>query len=228
MRLQLFDSAEELARQLARRFVAAARRAIAARGEFRVALAGGSTPRVLYQQLATRKLDWSRIVVYWGDERFVPRDSALSNEAMARAALLDAVAAPRVLPMVCAATAEECAVRYERMLPDRLDLVLLGLGTDGHTASLFPGDAALQETTRLVTVARGPEPAPRRITLTAHYINRARSVWFLVTGADKSEALERVLHGAEDVEVTPAQAVARHARNVTLFADRAAAGRNTG
>ncbi|MCB1631163.1 MAG: 6-phosphogluconolactonase [Pseudomonadales bacterium] len=224
MRLHVFDSPDALAARVAQRLVASARRAIAARGEFAVALSGGSTPRALYQQLAHRNLDWSRIAVYWSDERFVPRDSALSNESMARAALLDRVAAPRVFPMVCAGSAAASAECYERCLPERLDLVLLGLGADGHTASLFPGDAALHERTRKVTVGRGPDPAPWRITLSVPYINRARAVWFLVAGADKTDALARVLHGPEDPERTPAQAVARHARRVTLYVDRAAAG----
>ena len=192
MRLHVFDSPDALAARVAQRLVASARRAIAARGEFAVALSGGSTPRALYQQLAHRNLDWSRIAVYWSDERFVPRDSALSNESMARAALLDRVAAPRVFPMVCAGSAAASAECYERCLPERLDLVLLGLGADGHTASLFPGDAALHERTRKVTVGRGPDPAPWRITLSVPYINRARAVWFLVAGADKTDALARV------------------------------------
>lgn len=227
MRVQIFDSPAQLAGDVARRFVAAARRAIAARGEFTVALAGGSTPRALYQQLVKRHIDWSRVSVYWGDERFVARGDVLSNETMARAALLDHVAPRQVFPMLCAQGAEESAARYEHELPERLDLVLLGLGSDGHTASLFPGDAALHERTRRVVTAHGPEPAPRRITLTVPYINRAGAVWFLVTGADKAPALDRVLHGVENFDVTPAQAVARHARNVTLFVDRAAAGGST-
>lgn len=222
MRIRRFDSPADLAAAAARTFVAAARRAIAARGGFSVALAGGSTPRALYQRLAEARLDWSCIDVYWSDERFVPRGDALSNEAMARAALLDRVAAPRVHPMVCAASAQASAERYQRYLPPQLDLVLLGIGADGHTASLFPGASALHERTQRVVAARGPEPARERITLTVPYINGARAVWFLVSGADKAAALARVLHGAEDPDRTPAQAVARHARRVTLFADRAA------
>lgn len=221
MEVLAFDSAAELAHAAAVRFAAEATRAIDARGEFSVALSGGSTPRALYEQLADMALDWERIAVYWSDERFVPRGDALSNETMARAALLDRVAAPRVHPMLCAATAWASAERYARLLPETMDLVLLGIGSDGHTASLFPGSAALDERERTVVVARGPEPAPERITLTVPYINGARSVWFLVTGADKAEALERALHGDEDPGRTPAQAVLRHAAHVTLFADRA-------
>lgn len=220
MEVLAFDSAEELAHAAAARFAAEAARAIETRGEFSVALSGGSTPRALYERLAEMTFDWTRIAVFWSDERFVLRGDALSNETMARAALLDRVAAPRVHPMLCAGSAEACAAVYADLLPERLDLVLLGIGSDGHTASLFPRSAALDERDRAVVAARGPEPAPERITLTVPYINRARSVWFLVTGADKAEALERALHGEEDPDHTPAQAVLRHAARVTLFADR--------
>jgi 6-phosphogluconolactonase len=224
MRVHRCATSAAAARLAAERFVAAAAACIGARGVFRVALAGGSTPRELYERLRTAALDWGSVEFYWSDERFVPAGDSRSNESMARAALLDAIAARRVFPMLTSATAGECAARYAALLPETLDLVLLGIGADGHTASLFPGEAAVCESSRTVLVARSPVAPHERITLSAAYIERARAVWFLVTGADKAAALARVLRGPENHAASPAQAVARHARQVEVFADAQALG----
>jgi len=222
VRLHRFATPQALARTVARRFVAVAREAMAARGVFRVALAGGSTPQALYEALAGAAIDWSSVEFFWSDERFVPASDPQSNEGMARRALLGRVGVRHVFPMVAAATPEACAARYESLLPAALDLVLLGLGEDGHTASLFPGEPAVRERARKAIAARAPVGVPDRITLSAAYINRARLVWFLVSGAGKAQALARVLHGPEDHDATPAQAVARHAPEVEFFVDAAA------
>lgn len=222
MRVHRFATPYALARTAARRFVAVAREAIAARGVFRVALSGGSTPQALYEALAGAALDWSSVECFWSDERFVPASDPASNEGMARRALLGRVGSPRVFPMVTDATPEACAARYEALLPGTLDLVLLGLGEDGHTASLFPGEPGVHERARKAIAARAPAGVPERITLSAAYINRARRVWFLVSGAGKAGALARVLAGPEDHALTPAQAVARHAPDVEFFVDAAA------
>jgi len=224
MRVHRCATPAEAARLAAGRLVALAAESIGARGVFRVALAGGSTPRTLYEMLREAPLDWSRVEFYWSDERCVPADDGRRNENMARAALLDVVGAPHVFPMATADPADASARRYEALLPERLDLVLLGIGADGHTASLFPGEPAVHERARSVLAARAPVEPRERLTLSAAYINRARAVWFLVTGADKSEALARVIHGPEDIDATPAQAIARHATAVELYADAAALG----
>ncbi len=219
MRLHRFATPQALARAVARRFVATAREAIAARGVFRVALAGGSTPQALYEALAGAAIDWSSVEFFWSDERFVPASDPHSNEGMARRALLGRVGVRHVFPMVAGATPEACAARYDALLPETLDLVLLGLGEDGHTASLFPGAPAVREGERKAIATRAPVGVPDRITLSAAYMNRARLVWFLVSGAGKAGALARVLDGPEDHDATPAQAVARHARAVEFFVD---------
>lgn len=228
MRVHRCATPDEAARRAAVRFVLLATEAVQARGVFRVALAGGSTPRALYELLRDAALDWNRIEFFWGDERFVPAGDPRRNESMARAALLDAIRAPHVFPMPAEGTPARAAEAYAARLPERLDLVLLGIGADGHTASLFPGQAAVRESVRTVLAARSPVAPHERLTLSVACINRARAVWFLVTGADKAAALSRVLHGPEDIDATPAQAVARYAPLVELFADVSALGEAPG
>jgi 6-phosphogluconolactonase len=182
------------------------------------ALAGGSTPRGLYERLVNADLPWPEIECFFGDERCVPPDHPASNYRMAREALLD-----RVPTSVHRMPGETCdAEAYERVLHDRLgdrprlDLVLLGLGDDGHTASLFPGDAALEERTRLV--ARVERPDFSRLTMTLPLLSAARIALFLVVGDSKREALAQLLADAD----IPASRVA--ADRVIVVADHAAAG----
>jgi 6-phosphogluconolactonase len=174
--------------------------AVAERGAFYWALAGGETPRGCYERLAKPPyrddLPWRSVFVYWSDERQVPLDDPASNYAMSKVALLDHVPIPpeHVFPLVGDPTP---ALR--RAPPDvngrpRFDLIHLGLGEDGHTASLFPGSPALQEVEALVaSVPNAPKPPPERLTLTLPVINAARWVLFMVQGASKREALARVL-----------------------------------
>jgi len=182
------------------------------------ALAGGSTPRALYERLAGADLPWSDIECFFGDERCVPPDDPASNYRMAHEALLAHVPAT-----AHRMRGEDCdAEAYERVLRERLgerprfDLVLLGLGEDGHTASLFPGDPALEERERLVRRVEGPDVA--RLTLTLPVLSAARVALFLVAGASKREALARLIEGAD----IPASRVA--AERVIVVADPAAAG----
>src|SRR6266436_1958958 len=199
--LAVLPSAAALADAAAARFVAAAGDAIASRGQFIVALSGGSTPRVTYLRLGTEalvsKVMWSRVQVLWGDERCVPPDHIESNYRMARETLLDRVPVPaanvhRIHGEDDPATAAEV---YEATLRTllRIDLVLLGLGEDGHTASLFPGSAAVHERTRWVMAARASAASLWRITLTPVVINAAAEVLFIVSGAAKAGILRRVL-----------------------------------
>ncbi len=182
-----------------------------------VALAGGRTPRALYERLALLPYPWGEVEVFFGDERCVPPDHPASNYRMAREALLDRVGA-RVHPMVgCDPEA------YERELasvfgpgPPRFDLVLLGLGEEGHTASLFPGDPALEVSDRWVVLVRGPDHL--RMTLTLPVLSAARVALFLVAGSAKRGALAGLLAGAADL---PAARV--RAERVVVVADPAAA-----
>jgi 6-phosphogluconolactonase len=174
---------------------------------FRVALAGGSTPRGVYECLAELPLDWGRWHVWWGDEREVPPDHPDSNERMAREALLSHVGIPedQIHPLRDTDVA----------IPDAFDLVLLGIGGDGHTASLFPGDPGLEATVPIIGVARPDHP---RFSLTYPVLSTAQTVAFLVSGEGKREILSRVLAG--DMEL-PAARVS--AAEVVVLADSAAA-----
>ena len=205
--------------------------AIAARGSFNVALSGGNTPRPVYQRLALVAIDWTRVHVFFGDERCVPPRDARSNYHMARAALLDHVAIPpeNVHRMrgedPPEAAADTYAVELSNALGDsgRLDLVLLGLGHDGHTASLFPGLAAVTETRRTVMEAYVEFVGMWRLTLTPPTINAARRVVFLVEGGDKADVLHRVLQGPRQPVVLPAQAIRPSERPALWVLDAAAA-----
>jgi 6-phosphogluconolactonase len=203
--LEVLPDPEALARRAAALVVAAAQ---AARGRFAIALSGGSTPRRLYQLLAQERMPWERTHWFWGDERFVPPTDHASNCRMAREALLAHVPVPRShihpIPTV-GLTADEAAAKYEHTLKafygaseltDRplFDIVLLGLGTNGHTASLFPGQPVLHERHHWVGTMHDAE-AGTRITLTYPALESSRETLFLVAGADKKTVLHEVLAG---------------------------------
>jgi len=233
--LEVLPSAAALADAAAGRFVAAAADAIAARGQFIVALSGGSTPRDTYLRLGTEALVsrvmWSRVQVLWGDERCVPPDHIESNYRMARETLLDRVPVPAAnvhrVPgeddPATAAGVYETTLRALLRTPARIDLVLLGLGEDGHTASLFPGSAAVHEQTRWVLTARAAAASMWRITLTPVVINAAAEVLFLVSGEAKAGILRRVLEGPRLPLELPAQAIAPSNGRVRWCVDAAAA-----
>lgn len=218
--------------ELAGQLEIAARQSIAARGQFSIALSGGSTPKALYQLLAMpewkSRIEWDKCLVFFGDERAVAPDDSLSNFKMASEALLNHVNA-RVFRMKAERDdLENAANDYQNSLQDNcdaLDLVLLGLGDDGHTASLFPGSPQLLEAEKWVTATpvASLEPHVRRLTLTFPAINSARRVWFLASGAGKAERLNQVLNGARDVQNLPAQGVAPRNGELKWFLDEAAA-----
>ncbi|MCX7707771.1 MAG: 6-phosphogluconolactonase [Anaerolineae bacterium] len=201
-----------VAEEAARRFVTLAMQAIEARGRFTVALAGGSTPVALYGLLSRppyrEQIPWERTLLFFGDERCVPPDHPWSNYRMAREALLDRVPVPaqNIYRMAGELSPETAAVSYAASLRrafhlrgaarPRFDLILLGMGEDGHTASLFPGMPALQERRRLVVATQVPEyvkPSVARITLTLPVLNAAHQVMFLVTGAGKAKVARIIL-----------------------------------
>ncbi len=235
--------AEAVSRTAAEEFVRLAREATAARGRFTVALSGGSTPRRLYQLLAEapfrEQVDWPRVEFFWGDERSVPPDHKDSNYRTAKEALLSKLAVPpgRVHRMQAERSDRDSAAReYQEESarvfgvspegePPAFDLVLLGMGPDGHTASLFPGTAALQETKRWVVANHVPQMNTDRLTMTAPILNRAAQVLFLVAGGDKAERLAEVLDGPADVERLPSQLLRGARGRVVWLVDEAAARR---
>jgi 6-phosphogluconolactonase len=210
--LLVVPDARALARRAAERIVELTRAAVKARGSCSVALAGGSTPRATYEVLGTSALaaavPWGAIAWYFGDERAVPPDHAESNYRAAREALF--ADRPALLEYVHrmpadASDLEAAARAYGASLPDPLDLVLLGIGEDGHTASLFPGLPALAERTARVVVVSGPKPPNPRLSITPPVIERAREVLVLASGAGKADAVARALEGPPDSGAVPAQ-----------------------
>ncbi len=234
-----------LAQEAAERFAGAAAEALARAGRFTVALAGGATPKLLYTLLATEphpaRLPWPQAHVFLGDERCVPPDHPESNYRMAHEALL------RHLPIPPEQIhrmrgedpdPERAAAEYEQRLrttfqpqagtPPRFDLVLLGMGADGHTASLFPHTEAVREKQRWVVRNHVPKLQADRLTLTAPVINWGATILFLVAGDEKAAALQEVLEGPADPERLPAQLSRRTAGRLVWLVDRAAASRLAG
>ena len=231
-RLQICETAEDLARQCAEHIASAIDQALGQRDRAQIALAGGSTPQAAYTRLADQHLPWDRVDVLLGDERWVPADDPSSNARMLRQTLLapgGPGAAARFHPVPTdLANPVDGAVAYGALLetlcsgqPPQLDLVLLGLGDDGHTASLFPGTTAPGVVDRWTTIGEG-KGLPR-VTLTAPVLSAARKVVFLVSGAGKQQALRRLLDANEDPARTPARLV-QPASDVVVLVDRPAAG----
>ncbi len=229
MKTRVFPDATALARGAADEFADRARLAVGARGLCHVALSGGSTPKAMFQMLASDGrggVPWDRIFLWWGDERCVPPDHPDSNYGMTRRTLIDPLQLKNERRIVGEDDPDDAARAYERVLvaamgtPPVFDLVFLGMGPDGHTASLFPGSPALAETRRFCVANRVDSPlthgAATRITLTYPVFEAARAVRFLVAGADKADALARVQSGAD----LPA---ARVRGNVEWLVDAAAA-----
>jgi 6-phosphogluconolactonase len=221
--MKIHPDPTSLARAAADHFVSLAEEAIAARGRFAVVLSGGSTPRASYALLATdgraARVDWLRVHIFWGDERCVPPDHPDSNFRMAREALLDHVPIPagNVHRVRGELDPAQAAAEYQQALQKffatasgdtpSFDLVLLGMGGDGHTASLFPGTAAVEEQSRWVVAHFVDKLEAWRITLTPAIINTAANVTFIVSGQDKAERLLQVLEGPYQPHVLPAQVI---------------------
>ena len=222
--LRVYGDAGQLARAAAELFVTTAADSIEARGRFWVALSGGTTPRRLYKLLATSafssRVDWGRIGIFWGDERYIPADDPDSNYRMTEEALLQHVPIPfmnvyrvptEIDPPQEAAAAYEHEIQHCFRVFDsvpQFDLIYLGLGTNGHTASLFPRSAALKETSRLVLADFVAEVNTWRISMSTSLLNRGRTVAFLITGQEKADVLREVLLGPRDPTRFPAQLIA--------------------
>ena len=240
--IRIFPDVEALSKAAAFEFVRWAGEAVAARGRFTVALSGGSTPKRLYELLAAApsrsQIDWGRVEFFWGDERCVPPDHKDSNYRMAREAMLAHLPIPHehIHRMEAERSDREAAARdYEAVIarvfgvssggePPALDLLLMGMGPDGHTASLFPHTQALDETRRWVVPNHVPQLNTDRMTLTRPILNRGREVLFLVAGADKAERLAEVLAGPADPKRLPSQSIQPEGQLV-WFVDSAAAAR---
>lgn len=238
MNLRVYNDARELSEAAARMFVEEARRRIDESGRFAVALAGGSTPKMTYEILAREyggpeDLDWSKVHAFFGDERSVPPDHEDSNYRMAREALLSHVPVGSVHRMRGEMEPREAAALYEEELeeffggPPVLDLVLLGIGEDGHTASLFPDTPALDARDRWAVENPVEKLNTTRLTLTVPAVDAARKVAFLVAGEGKAEALEEILEGDANPHKYPAKLV-RPEAEVAWMVDRAAARLLTG
>ena len=241
--LQVFPNEDALAAHAADVFAQAAREAIAARGRFTVALTGGSSPKETYKLLAqaprTGEVDWANVFVFLGDDRFVPYDHEWSNYGMCRRLLLDHVPVPdaQVLPIPTnTATPGEAADQYAQTLarafalpvngpPPALDLILLGMGDDGHCASLFPGMPTLHVADRwAVSSPPGTLPPPvERISVTYPVLNAARQVIFLVNGAKKAPAVRDIFEGGAAKEQHPSAGVNPTAGALHWLLDEAAA-----
>jgi 6-phosphogluconolactonase len=233
--VHVYKTPAELARDAALDFAARAKSAIEERGRFVVALAGGSTPKATYEVLArdhAESLDWGAVHAFFGDERTVPPDHEDSNYRTAREALLDHVPVGSVHRMRGELAPEEAASAYEEELreffgPDevpRFDLILCGIGEDGHTLSLFPETAALDVADRLVVANPVLKLETTRLTLTIPVANAARAVTFLVAGEGKAEALKEILEGDADPRAYPAKYIRPEDGDLAWMVDEAAAG----
>lgn len=236
MNLKIYEDKRELAEAAARHFLEKANAAIEESGRFAVVLAGGSTPETTYELLATKEyagqVDWRKVHVFFGDERAVPPDDEDSNYKMAYDALLSHVPVGSVHRMKGEMFPDEAAMQYEEELreffdtpgrPPEFDLIQLGIGDDGHTASLFPNTPALNVTDRWVAQNPVPKLGTVRITLTLPVLNAAKAVSFLAAGEGKAEALKEVLEGGADPHDYPSKFV-QPLGELNWMVDREAAG----
>jgi 6-phosphogluconolactonase len=240
--VDVFPDVASLMTAAADRVVRAAGARIAAAGRFSIALSGGSTPKALYELLAEPRyaalIDWSKAHVFWGDERVVPPRSADSNYRMANEALLERVPIPanHVHRILAEQGGDEAALSYEATLHTffegsreaSFDILLLGMGPDGHIASLFPGTEPVHENERWVRPNVSPVPPVERVTLTPAILNRSASVLLLVTGAEKAGRLAQILEGPFDPARLPAQVIRPPNGDVRWLVDRLAASKLVG
>ncbi|RZJ51557.1 MAG: 6-phosphogluconolactonase [Chryseobacterium sp.] len=237
--IQIYSNTEEINIRAAILFVEAAKKAIAKKGKFTAVLTGGSSPAGVYKLLASddykSKIDWSKVFIFWGDERWVPLEDDLSNAKMSYATLLSHVPIPRenIFEMYKdGVTPENYAVEYEQSIrtilgeEGKFDLILLGMGDDGHTASLFPGQAVLEEKNKWVSAYYLEPQKMHRITLTAPLINKAEKIIVIAFGEKKAHALKEVLHGDSNPNLYPMQLIKPVTGELLFLVDKSAAGTN--
>ena len=234
-RIEVQPDAATLATAVAGELLARLADAQAAGHQPQIALTGGGIAEAVHREVArlspASEVDWTRVVVWWGDERFVAREAADRNATDARAAFLDLVGATQVhevpssddaADVRAAASAYAATIRTDGA--GEFDVVMLGVGPDGHIASLFPGHPALGDDGITVAVTGSPKPPPERVSLTFAAMNRARAVWFLVSGDQKAEAVAAALAPEGDVHAIPARGVTGHEETI-WFLDHGAATR---
>lgn len=234
--IELFDDLEGLSRAAAELFAGVVRQSVNSRGRCSVLVSGGATPRRTYQLLAQEphlsNLPWDSLQLFFGDERCVPSTDPASNALLLQSALVDRVplAKRQVHPILCEGDPQAAAAAYEKLLEDyfkggrpAFDLVLLGLGEDGHTASLFPGSPALEERKRWTAVAKKAGEDFMRVTLTPALLNQAGLVLFLVSGPGKARVLQELLEEPCDPDRLPARLIKPAQGELRWFLDRPAA-----
>lgn len=234
--IKIFDDIELLSEAAAELMIEIAQAAIERRGKFSVALSGGSTPRRLYALLAEEpfrdRINWKAVHIFWGDERCVPSDDPRSNARLAHELFLDRVpvAADHLHPILCDQDPFRAANAYEAELKAffgqthaAFDLILLGLGENAHTASLFPHSEVLREEERWVAAVYVAEQQMYRVTLTAPLINQAHTVVFLVSGSEKADVFQRVIEAEFNPDELPAQLIKPQNGQLIWLVDRAAA-----
>ncbi|MEG0852029.1 MAG: 6-phosphogluconolactonase [Flavobacterium sp.] len=237
--IQIYNNTEEINIAAADLFIAAAQKAIAKKDKFTVVLTGGSSPAGVYKLLASddykNKIDWSKVFIFWGDERWVPLNDDLSNAKMSYAALLSHVPIPaeNIFEMYKDnVTPEDYAAAYEQSIrtvlgnEGKFDLILLGMGDDGHTASLFPGQAVLEEQNKWVDAYYLEPQKMFRITLTAPLINKAEKIIVIAFGEKKAPALKEVTTGEYNPTTYPMQLIKPVSGELLFLVDKSAAGTN--
>lgn len=238
MHIAIYPDIDTLSHDAVQHIVRIANESIATYGRFTIALSGGRTPRIPYGLLGSepysRQINWTLVHVFWGDERCVPPESPDSNYRMAHEVLLSKISVPAVQvhrmlanepdrDAACQQYVEEMQRVFATDDIPSFDLIQLGMGPEGHTASLFPHQAALHEERRLVMPVSVPKPPPDRLTFTPPLLNAARNILFLVTGSDKADALHAVLEGPYQPDEYPAQIVRPPNGEVVWMLDTAAA-----
>jgi 6-phosphogluconolactonase len=235
--LKIFSTPEELARDVAFEFLAALQKKFNAAEVMTVALSGGSTPALFFRELAlySQRPDWGWVKIFWSDERMVPSDHPQSNYGLAKRLLLDKLPIPpqNIFRMPGEIPAEEAAEKYAALISQEVpvaendipqfDWIFLGLGEDGHTASLFPGTDSLQITNKICAAVIHPGSGQQRLTFTLPLINQARMITFLVTGSSKSRVVANLLKQSPSASPYPAAAVQPLKSNLVWYLDKAAA-----
>lgn len=235
--IQIYNSIEDINTEAAAIFVTASQKAISEKGQFSAVLTGGSSPAGIYKLLASddykNKVDWSKVFIFWGDERWVPLDDDRSNAKMSFDTLLSHVPIPKenIFEMYSdGVTPEEYAITYENSIKNilgsegKFDLILLGMGDDGHTASLFPGEEVLKEETKWVDAYYLKPQEMYRITLTAPLINKAEKIVVVAFGEKKAPALHEVLKGEFNPTKYPMQLIKPVSGELLFLVDQNAAG----
>ncbi len=230
--VKTFQDLDELSEGAKQSFIEIANDAIRQRGRFLVALSGGTTPMKLFEKLAHEKLDWSRVHFFWGDERCVPINDAGNSYGQAKKIWFDKITETNIHRVQSELEPAQAAKDYANTLKGfseppldwpRFDLVLLGMGDDGHTASLFPGSPVEVDSPTLAVVANYQGRPANRVTLTQNVINDARNIFFLATGASKAETLKKVLSDEYIPVKLPAQRIDLKNGKIVWFVDEAAA-----